>query len=172
MWLIDSTFTGGNFFRDFINNYLSAYSESFLFWRITRKGTITPEAHKPEPSNFHALVSRRFDGLVYFFGANFDSLFRDVSPSLRKNREKRLFSRFFFWGRGTSVHRLDFEYLLNSKNQSAKPTDLKIIFFCLIITFSFPFWYLILRMLSYTWWKFYFRVKKSPQMCLKINWPV
>ena len=83
---MDSTFAGGHFFRDFINNYLSAYSESFLFWRITRKGTITPGAHKPEPSNFHALVSRRFDRLVR----------RDSSPD------------FFSEGGGTSVHRLEF----------------------------------------------------------------
>ena len=37
---------------------------------------------------------------------------------------------------------------LYSTNQSAKPTDLKMIFFCLLIKFSFPFWYLILRMRS------------------------
>ena len=34
---------------------------------------------------------------------------------------------------------VNFEYLLNSTNQSAKPTHLKRIFFCLLITFSFPF---------------------------------
>ena len=33
----------------------------------------------------------------------------------------------------------NFKYLLNSRKQSAKPTDLKMIFFCLLITFSFPF---------------------------------
>ena len=33
----------------------------------------------------------------------------------------------------------NFEYHLNSTNQSAKPTDLKIIIFCLVIKFSFPF---------------------------------
>ena len=27
--------------------------------------------------------------------------------------------------------------------------------FCLLITFSFPFWYLILRLHSQTWWRFY-----------------
>ena len=42
----------------------------------------------------------------------------------------------------------EFWNLLNSTNQWANPTDPKMIFFCLIITFSFPFWYLILRMHS------------------------
>ena len=41
--------------------------------------------------------------------------------------------------------------------------------FCLLITFSFPFWYVILRIRSSTWWRFYFRGKKCPRMCLKIN---
>ena len=41
-------------------------------------------------------------------------------------------------------------------------------FFCLLITFSFC--YLILRMRYKTWWRFYFRWKKCPMMCLKINW--
>ena len=40
------------------------------------------------------------------------------------------------------------EYLLDSPNQSAKPKDLKMIFFCRLITFSLPFCYLILRMRS------------------------
>ena len=44
--------------------------------------------------------------------------------------------------------------------------------FCLLITFSFLFWYLILRMRSYIWWRFYFREKKCPKMCHKINWSV
>ena len=39
-------------------------------------------------------------------------------------------------------------------------------------TFSFPFWYLILRMGLQIWWRFYFRRKKCPKMCLKINWSV
>ena len=52
-------------------------------------------------------MSRRFDGPVYFFGANF-------------------------------------EYLLNSKNQSAKPTDLKIIFFLPYNNVQFSF------LISYT----------------------
>ena len=41
--------------------------------------------------------------------------------------------------------------------------------FCFLITFSFSFWYLILRMPSQTRWGFYFRGKKCLKMCLKIN---
>ena len=39
---------------------------------------------------------------------------------------------------------LNFQYLLNSTNESAKPTDLKNFFFCLLMRFSFFFGYLIL----------------------------
>ena len=42
----------------------------------------------------------------------------------------------------------EFWIFFNSTNPSARPTDLKLVFFCLLITFSFPFWYFILRMPS------------------------
>ena len=44
--------------------------------------------------------------------------------------------------------------------------------FCFLITFSFSFWYLILRMPSQTRWGFYFRGKRCLEMCLKINWSI
>ena len=44
--------------------------------------------------------------------------------------------------------------------------------FWLLITWSFLFWYLILRMRSLTWWRFYFRGKKYPKICLKIYWSI
>ena len=40
------------------------------------------------------------------------------------------------------------------------------------ITFSFPFSYLILRMRSQTWWRFYFRGKNFSKMCLNMYWSV
>ena len=40
---------------------------------------------------------------------------------------------------------------------------------CVLITFSFPFWCFVLRMCSYTWWRFFFCGKSCPKMCLKIN---
>ena len=66
---------------------------------------------------------------------------------------------------------MTFEYLLNSTNQSAKPTDLTIIFFPFNNVFSFFFSFLI----SYTsnaiidMVEFLFSGKKCLKMCLKIN---
>ena len=65
---------------------------------------------------------------------------------------------------------MTFEYLLNSINQSAKPTDLTMIFFPFNNVFSF-FSFLI----SYTsnaiidMVEFLFSGKKCLKMCLKIN---
>jgi len=45
------------------------------------------------------------------------------------------------------LERFSCKFLILQTSQP-KPTDLKMIFFCLLQTFSFPFWYLILRMRS------------------------
>ena len=65
---------------------------------------------------------------------------------------------------------MNFEYLLNSTDQSAKPTDLKIIFFLPSNNVQFSF------LIPYTANAFIYMVEilfsqeKCHKTCLKINW--
>ena len=60
----------------------------------------------------------------------------EQATSTRSTRHGVFTDQFIF----RTVFGANFEYLLNSTNQSAKPTDVKMIYiFCLLITFSFPF---------------------------------
>ena len=65
---------------------------------------------------------------------------------------------------------MTFEYLLNSTNQSAKPTDLTMIFFPfndVFIFFSFLISYTSNAIIDMV--EFLFSGKKCLKMCLKIN---
>ena len=55
-------------------------------------------------------------------------------------------------------------------NRSAKPTDLKMIIFLHFNNVQFSFLISYASMRSKIWWRFYFRGKMCPKMCLKINW--
>ena len=65
-----------------------------------------------------------------------------VVTSGAHNPERVTSVRLFY---GVFTDQFVFRTVLNSTSHSAKPTGLKMIFFCLLITFSFPFLYLILR---------------------------
>ena len=57
-------------------------------------------------------------------------------------------------------------------NRSAKPTDLKMIIFLHFNNVQFSFLICYASMRSKIWWRFYFRGKMCPKICLKINWSV